>query len=280
MMGEATLSRIITTSVRIFPFLKPAGFDIFCVDRKFLVFNLVARNLKIKYRRSILGIFWTLLSPLGMAAVYYLVFKVVLNIQVEHYPAFILSGVLPWAFFAQTTSEGMESVVGSWGLLSKVPIPGQLFPFVGAVTNFVTLIISLPIPIGAAILSGTPLGPSIVLLPFYMLLLFLFTYGFSLIAAIAFVYFRDLRHLLNIFLQIWFYGTPVLYAESMIEDKFPALLYLNPLGGIFSGIHTVLIYGGWPKPELLAAALGWTTLALSIPVLLNRRVLQNIVEKI
>src|SRR5689334_7103760 len=103
-------------------FLRPLGVDLFCLGKKFLVFNLVSRNLKLKYRRSVLGVFWTLLSPIAMGMVYYFIFKVILKVQMPYYLAFILSGVLPWTFFNQTILEGLESVVGSWSIVTKVPI--------------------------------------------------------------------------------------------------------------------------------------------------------------
>src|SRR3954471_24738544 len=98
---------------------RPLGVDFFCFGKKFLVFNLVSRNLKIKYRRSVLGVFWTLLSPLAMAVIYYFVFRVVLNVRIDHYAVFILSGVLPWSFFGVTTLEGLDSILGNGSLISK-----------------------------------------------------------------------------------------------------------------------------------------------------------------
>src|SRR4051794_1756265 len=92
---------------------QPFGIDLFCLGKKFLVFNLVSRNLKIKYHRSVLGLFWTLINPLAITLIFYFVFKVVLNVQIPHYLAFILSGMLPWSFFNQTMMEGMEAIVAN-----------------------------------------------------------------------------------------------------------------------------------------------------------------------
>lgn len=108
--------------------LYPLGVDLFCFGKKFLVFNLVAKNLRTKYRRSILGILWTLAAPLSMAIVYYFVFKVVLQVKQPYYIVLILTGVLSWNFFGQTLVEGTDAILGSWGLLSKVPIPLPVFP--------------------------------------------------------------------------------------------------------------------------------------------------------
>lgn len=228
-------------------FLKPFGIDLFCLGKKFLVFNLVSRNLKIKYRRSILGILWTLFSPLAQAAVLYFVFKVVMQVQVPHYLAFILSGMLPWAFFSQTLGEGTEAIVGSISLITKVPVPIQVFPYVGAMTNLVTLFLAAPIMVGASLVSGVTLGPSVLMTFPYFALLFLMAYGFSLILSVGFVYLRDLKHLIGIILQIWFYGTPVVYQSSMIPAKYHWILYANPLGTAFAGFQRIFGQGLWPS---------------------------------
>src|SRR6202035_5870261 len=130
------------------------GIDIFCVSKKFLVFNLVGRNLKVKYRRSVLGVLWTLLSPLATVMIFYFVFKVILKVQIPHYMAFLVSGVLPWSFFSQTINEGMDSIVGNAGIAAKVPVPIQIFPLVGAITNFITLFLALPVILGISILTS------------------------------------------------------------------------------------------------------------------------------
>ncbi|MCM2279309.1 MAG: ABC transporter permease [Oligoflexia bacterium] len=261
-------------------FLSPLGIDIFCLGKKFLVFNLISRNLKIKYRRSILGLFWTLLGPIAMTAVYYFVFKVVLKVDIPHYTVFILSGVLFWNFFAQTIVEGMESIVGNWGLVSKVPIQLQVFPYVGALTNLVTLGLALPVVFAACFFSKVPVGPSLLLLPFYTLALFFMAYGFAFVLSIGFVFFRDLRHMMGIFIQIWFYSTPVIYNESLIPEKFQWILYANPVGLVFSGLHQVFIYGAWPSEIELLTVVGWSIASLGAAVLLHHRYGRTLVEMI
>jgi ABC-type polysaccharide/polyol phosphate export permease len=226
--------------------VRPWGIDVFCMGKKYLVYNLVARNLKVKYRRSILGIFWTLAHPLSMTAIYYFVFKVILKVQIPHYLVFMLSGILTWNFFASSVSEGLESLVGNIGLLTKIPIPIQIFPFVGTVTNMITWSFSLPILLASALLSGTGMGWSIVTLPFFIGLLFVMAYSLSVIMGIAFVYFRDLRHILTLILQAWFYATPVIYSAEMIPSKYQWVLFLNPVGKVFTAIHGLFVDGRWP----------------------------------
>jgi ABC-type polysaccharide/polyol phosphate export permease len=229
----------------ILGYFRPFGVDFFCLGKKFLVFNLVSRNLKVKYRRSVLGVLWTVLSPLAMTAVYYFVFKIILKVTIPHYLVFIVSGILPWSFFSQSTIEGMESIVGNLGLVTKVPIPLQLFPFVGTLTNLTTLTIATPILIAAAVVSDVPLGLHLLMLGFYFPVLF-------------FVFLRDLRHITGIVMQIWFYATPVVYQDSMIPEKLRWTIYANPVAPVFIGLHQVLAGGAWPGGTLVIASVGWT----------------------
>jgi ABC-type polysaccharide/polyol phosphate export permease len=221
-------------STRLEQFL---GFDAFCLNKKFLVYNLVNRNLKVKYRRSVLGFFWTILSPIAISGIYYFVFKVVIKVQRPHYLPFVLCGVLPWTFFSQSLGEATESIVGSHGLISKIPVPIQVFPYVVSVTNFSTLIFSLPIIILSAWLSGvTPSFSTVLVLP-YLLSLLVIGYALGTILALIYVYLRDLKHAISLILQIWFYATPIIYDKTMIPEKYRFLLYINPVGASFVGIQ-------------------------------------------
>ena len=215
-----------------------------------------------------------------MATVYYFVFKVILKVRITHYPVFILSGVLPWAFFAQSIQENLEGITANWGLVSKVPIPIQIFSYVGVLTNLVTLSLSLPVLLAVALLSGSPVTPAVLALPFYALALFLITYGLSLGFSIAFVYFRDLRHLIAILMQIWLYATPVLYDEAMVPERYRFLIYFNPLGTVFTEIHRVLLEGQWPRADRVAITLGWMAAILTAAILIHRSYSRDLVERI
>jgi ABC-type polysaccharide/polyol phosphate export permease len=259
-------------------FLTPWGADFFCTQKKFLVFNLVSRNLKIKYRRSIFGVLWTLLSPLAMTAVYYFVFKVVMDVQIPHRLVFFMSGILFWGFISQTIVEGMESLVGNMGLLTKVPISVNVFSFVASITNLTTLILSMPILLGAALVSGAPLSLSLILLPIYGLFMFLTVYSISFCLSVVFVFLRDLRHVMGIVMPIWFYATPVIYDDRMIPEKYQWILYVNPFGVFFSDIHLIWVQGGWPSWGHFAVVASWTIVFTSLAIFAFKKFSKGLVE--
>lgn len=215
-----------------------------------------------------------------MSAVYYFVFKVVLNVQIPHHLIFILTGVLSWNFLAQSISEGMESIVGNIGLVTKVPMPLQVFAYVGCITNFVTYFLALPVLLGAAALSGVGFHSSLLALPFYGLCLFLMTYGISLTLSLFFILFRDLKHIMGIVLQVWFYATPIIYDESMIPEKYRWVLYLNPFGQLFSDLHSIWIRGTWPAPDHFLIVGAWTLAAVLVAAFVQKSMARGLVEQI
>lgn len=261
-------------------FFIPFNVDIFCIRRKFLVYNLVSRNIKLKYRRSFFGVLWTMVVPALSALTYYLVFQVFVKVPVPNYLLFIISGVLPWSYFSTTAMVGMESLVANYVLLSKVPMPIQVFPFVEAVSNFINLVFALPVVFIIAIATGAPLGASVVLLPFYYFLLFIMVYSLTLILAVGFVYFRDMRHLMGFVMQVWFYLTPIIYSENLVPEKWRWVEYCNPMAFMFSGIHTILIFGDWPSVLQIAITTGWAVLFFGIALAVNRRFAPTLIERV
>lgn len=259
-------------------FLVPFGIDIFCTQKKFLVFNLVSKNLKTKYRKSIFGVLWTLISPLAMTAVYYFVFKVVMDVQVPHRLVFFMTGILFWSFISQTIVEGMESLVGNMGLLTKVPVPVNVFSFVGAITNLTTLLLSMPILLGAVLVSGAPISWSLSLLPIYGLFMFLTVYSISFCLSVTFVFLRDLRHVMGIVMPIWFYITPVIYDDQMIPEKYKWILYVNPFGVFFSDIHLIWVQGGWPSWIHFSIVTSWALFFTLLAIFAFKKFSKGLVE--
>ncbi|MCM0605493.1 MAG: ABC transporter permease [Xanthomonadaceae bacterium] len=254
--------------------------EFLCLNHRFLVSNLVNRNLKVKYRRSIAGILWTLLAPLSLAGLYFLVFRMILKVDQPFYMAFILSGVLPWNFISQSLVEGVDSLVGNWALISKVPVPVQVFPYVGTVTNFISLLIAIPVAIAASIISGAPVGVSLIALIPLLVCLFIIVYSIAMILGITYVILRDLKNAVGILIQFWFYATPVIYSEAMIPESFKWMIYVNPFGTFFASIHSILVRGEWPQAPHAIAILAWSAGLMLLASFLYGRYRRQVVEQI
>lgn len=256
--------------------------DLLCLDRKYLVYNLVLRNIKLRYRKSFFGVFWTVLIPASNALVYYFVFQFVMRVQIDNYLMFVLAGLIPWTFFSQTVFTGMESLVSNHSILNKVPVPPYAFPMAEALTATLNLLAAIPVLLVVGFLTGVAWqwGWSLLLLPLLIFLLGSIAYGLGLILSYAYVYLRDLRHLLTILLQIWFYLTPILYQPSMIPEKFRFVLYLNPVALIFEGFHAILAGSGQLSVEWFIVGGCWAGLAVGIAYLVARRMNEVVVENV
>ena len=252
--------------------------DYFCFDLKFLVYNLINRNLKIRYRKSIFGMLWTLLIPAGSAAIYYLVFQYVLNVKIPHYLLFVTSGIVPWSFFGSTVSTCLEVIVGNYALLNKVKLPPHALVFAEVITNLLNLLLSLPIIFVILLLSHVEVGWPALQYPVLLFVLFLTTYAFSILVSIGFIYFRDLKYLVLLILQFMFYLTPVMYQTKMIPEPALPLLHLNPVGYIFSGFHQSLVSGEFLSGAQWASILGWTLISNLSAFYVLQRCRYNIVE--
>lgn len=249
-----------------------------CLDHKFVVFNLVLRNLKLKYRRSLFGIVWSLLGPGLSGFVYFFVFKYVVRMDIDNYLVFVLSGVLPWGFVTNSLTSGLETIVGNHTLFNKIPLRLNVFNLSENVTHFVNLLISLPIIVMFSLLTGHQINANALLMLPILALLFLLTYSLGFLLGIAFVYFRDLRHILALFLQVLFYLTPIVYKSEMIPERFNFIVYLNPFGVFFDSIHQVYYYGNSLSQNAILTMAGWSLAFMFIFQVVSHNISRKIVE--
>jgi lipopolysaccharide transport system permease protein len=236
-----------------------------------LVYNLAVRDLKLKYKRSAIGVAWSLLNPALMMAIYTVVFGLflrVVNIGDRPYWALVLSGLLPWLFFSNSVGGAPVAFVHSANLLGRVHFPVETLPIAGVLANFVNFLISLVILLVVLVAAHLPLSASLMMLPVILLAQLAFTIGISLLVATLTVYFRDLEHLVGIGLMGLFYLTPVLYpldpaALPRGAVKILPFLKVNPLAWYMESYHAVLFYGAWPPFRQF-----WVMMAGSIVALL------------
>ncbi len=253
---------------------------LFGFKNKYLIYNILSRNLKLKYRRSYLGFLWTVLVPGANALVYFYVFNQVMKIQIPNHLLFLLSGILPWTFFSCSVMQCMESVLLNHNLLNKVPLPPHIFPLSEVITAFVNYLFSIPVLILIQIymIGFQPLG--VLNLILLSTLLFIQAYGIGLILSYVFVFLRDLRHLIGIVIQIWFYITPIVYTRDMIPEKFNFIIMANPVALVFEQIHTTFVLKGELNLHSFLYSALWTLgiaiLAFSFFKKFNNTIVENI----
>ncbi len=217
-----------------------------------LIFQLVRRDIVSRYKRSVLGIAWTMLNPLGMMLVMTVVFSQVFH-SVVGYPAYILSGLIAWNFFAQTTSAAMTQMVWGSSLLQRIYLPRTAFVVSSIGTGIVNLILSFVPLLAIMLIIDLPIRWTIIFAPVALLLLAAFALGIGLIFSAWALYFPDVAEMYQVFLVAWMYLTPIIYPAETIPEKYRFWVFnLNPLYYLVQ-IFRQPIYGGTlPSWSLLA----------------------------
>ena len=227
-----------------------------------LVFQLVRRDIVSRYKRSILGIAWTMLQPLGMMVILSLVFSTLFS-SIKGYPTYILSGLIAWSFFSQTTSAIISHTVWGGDLFRRIYLPRTSFAVSAVGTGLVNLALSLLPLIIIMLIFGTPLQWSVLFTPFVMLLLVAFTLGAGLIVSTLAVFFPDVSEMYQIVLLGWMYLTPIIYPEEIIPQTYSYWLFnLNPMYHLVKVFRMPLYDGILPdwKTLLVSVVISITTL--------------------
>ncbi len=238
-----------------------------------LIYQLVRRDIVSRYKRSALGIAWTMLNPLGMMLVLTVVFSQVFH-SVAGYPAYILSGLVAWNFFTQATSSAMNQTVWGGSLFHRIYLPRTSFVVAAITTGLVNLLLSLAPLLLIMLLVGLPLRWSMAFLPVSMAILAAFALGMGLLLSAWAIYFPDLTEMYQVGLIAWMYLTPILYPVDIIPEAYRFwFFHLNPMYYLIE-IFRMPVYGGalppWPMlaiaagVALVALAAGWIVFCLRV----------------
>ena len=214
-----------------------------------LIQSLVARELKARYRGSVLGFFWSFINPLLLLLVYWFVFSVVLPgirpIDIEPYALFMFCGLLPWTWFSSSVLEASNVLIAGGNLIKKVLFPAEVLPVVTVLANMIHFLLGLPIIAAALVYFAVPVRPlELLWLPVVVLVQLFFTLGLALIVASLTVHFRDLRDILGNLMTFWFFATPIIYPMSLAPPSGKVLLDLDPFTHLVISYQEILFYDG------------------------------------
>lgn len=215
----------------------------------FLIRQLVSRDFKTKYKRSVLGMLWSFLNPLLTMSIQYVVFSTIFKSTIPNFIIYLLCGIICFNFFNEATNMCLSSIVGNATLINKVYVPKYIYPFSRTLSSGINLLLSLIPLLIMMLITKTPLRPSALLLPFGLLMLFMLSYGIGLILATMMVFFRDTQFLWNIFSMLLMYLTPIFYPDSIIPDHFMTVYKLNPLYHVIRFVRSILMDGVSPEPK-------------------------------
>ena len=248
-------------------------------DAHELLWNLTLRELRTKYRKSVLGWTWSMLNPLATVAIYSFLFGYLFGADapagvhsgVKAFALYLLCALLPWNFFMLVTNMGMSSIIANAGLVKKVAFPREVLVFANTMHGLVQFSIELLLLTVVMVIAGSYFFVWIPVIILQMLLLAFFASGLALALAAGNVYFRDLGYLWQIFSQVWFFATPIVYMPALIEGKVPnwveMILKLNPMAVFAQGFRRSMYdnsFPGWDNlgacaiVALLSMLIGWS----------------------
>ncbi|PSO56520.1 MAG: ABC transporter [Cyanobacteria bacterium QS_7_48_42] len=226
-----------------------------------LLRELVSREMKLLYKRSVLGVAWTLINPLLQLAVFSFVFRLVLSVDVPHYASFAFCGLLVWSWFQTSLFQATGVIIANRPLIRQPGFPTAILPVVIVMTGLIHFLLALPVLIMFLLMDGIELELVVLFLPILQVLQFAFTVGVAYLLAAINVTLRDTQHTLGVLLQLLFYLTPIFYDITNVPTGYQSLYYLNPMVHIVTAYRAVLIQGT-PPNGLPLLVIGFVTAGL------------------
>jgi lipopolysaccharide transport system permease protein len=246
-----------------------------------LIRNLVAKDLKVKYRGSILGFLWSLFNPLLMIGIYSVAFGLILRIPTPGFVFYLLLGILAWTFFVNSAMMSAGAIVDNGGLVKSVFFPRAILPVATVLFNFaqylLTTLVFLPLML---VVYRVPLSAPMLLYPVFLLLQLIFTIGVALMLSTTTAFFRDVRHLLEVGLAALFWLTPIVYQLDQAPPGLRGLLHATPMAPYIVAYQQVFFYRAWPDAMTWALALFYAGAALAIGVAVMLRHEDRFAEQI
>lgn len=221
-----------------------------------LLWMWTLRNMKVRYKQSFLGGAWAILQPLSLMVVFTVVFSFFVQMPSDGipYPVFSYVALLPWTFFTTSVSFGVPSLVNNMNLVTKIYFPREILPLASVAAAFVDFGAAAVVFVGMMLLYRIPLTLTLLAVPLLLALQILLTLGVVLLASAINVFYRDVRFIVPLALQLWLYASPVIYPVSLVPQRVRWLYQLNPMVGIIDGYRQAVVSGRWPDLSTLLPA--------------------------
>ena len=238
-----------------------------------LLRELVVRDIKVRYRHSVLGLVWTVLNPLLMMVVITIVFSTLFKQNIPNFPIYYLSGSLIFSFNSESTTTALNSIISNAALIKKVYIPKYLFPFSNVLSGLVNLGFSLIAMFIVMLITKAPFHVTLLLLPIPIFYAFLFATGLGILLSALTVYFRDIAHFYGVFILAWTYFTPVFYPVEILPDTVMKIMQCNPMYHLVTYMRDLVLYGTFPsmKENLLCIIMGVGMVILGLCVFYKKQ---------
>ena len=246
-----------------------------------MIFSMVQKDLRGRYKGSFLGFLWTFINPLLQLLVYNLVFSIILRSGVDKYYLFLFVALIPWIFFSSAITGGSVSVIAQKDLVKKIYFPNEVIPISYVTSCFVNMLLGFVVVIGVVIYSGVHISPlALLCLPVVMIVEYFLALGIAMITSAVTVYFRDLEHILTIIAMAWMYITPVVYDIEICPTEYRWIMHINPMTSVIIAFRDILYYGRVPEMMTLLEAVVLGVVFFLIGRLVFRKLKRRFAEEL
>lgn len=223
-----------------------------------MIFSLVKRDLRGRYKGSLLGFFWTFLNPLLQLVVYTIVFSVIMRAGIEKYYLFLFVALIPWIMFSTSVAGGCSCVLNQKDMVTKIYFPREVLPIAHVTTAMINMLYSFIVVFIVVLVSGVTIQPlAILCLPVIIIVEYILAIGLALIVSSLTVFFRDLEHIIGIIVMSWQFLTPVMYSTEQVPENLWPIFQLNPMTQVITAYRDILYYGKVPHIGTLSTAFMW-----------------------
>jgi lipopolysaccharide transport system permease protein len=245
-----------------------------------LIWILTVSDLKIKYQSSVLGFVWSLLNPLLMMLILYVVFSSIFQITEENFAIYLLVGIITWRFFANATSSSVPSIVSNSSLVTKVYIPRQILVLSSVLSSFISSLLEFVVLFFFLLIFSPHLTFNVFLFPFIQALYFVLVFGVAMILGGLYVYYRDLNQIWEVVLQLGFFLSPIVYPISILPENILPYYMLNPITVVIQSYRDIFLYGIFPPAWEIAYLIGIAVMILVVGGLIFSRLERRFAEEI
>ena len=240
----------------------------------------VKKDIRGKYKGSILGVLWSFINPLLMVLVYALVFPYILRVQQDNYLIFLIVAIIPWNFFTTVIGQGTTCILHNDGIIKKVYFPREILPISVVTSGLINFFISCIIILIFVIASGIGIHYTLIFLPVLAIIQYILSLGLVFILSAVNVYIRDLEYIVNFIINMLFYGTPILYSSSMFPEKIRWLLNLNPFTHLINAYRDIFYYHQMPDFASLGVIFLLSMIILVLGYLIFKRLSKGFAEEL
>ncbi|MCL2607814.1 MAG: ABC transporter permease [Methanomassiliicoccaceae archaeon] len=250
-------------------------------DYRYMILSLVRRDLRGKYKNSVLGVFWNFLNPLFQIIIYIIVFTAILYRDIDAYYVYLIVGIMPWFFFSGSLSEGSGSIVSHSNMVKKIYFPREALVMSVVLSRFITLLIAYAVVIFIIFVTGFGFTWfAFALLPLIFAVQFMFTLGLTLFFAAVNVYYRDVSHALGVLLMGWMWLTPIVYMRDIGSDILQTIMSLNPVTYFIGAYHDLFYYKVIPNIGSLGICFALAFVSLAVGWMMFMRLERRFAEEL